>query len=422
MTTDTGKELVIAKQVAGALKKMAPEYRAVLPAHITPEAFIRVAQTAIQMNEDLQLCTPKSLISSCTRIAEMGLQPNGEEAAIVAYNVKVSKKGELDRFEKQAKATPMIAGLRDLVRRSGQVKDWKFRAVYSQDHFEHIDGDVERLTHIPAHAPGDRLVKVYAIAYLENGELSRCVMTIEEVEAIRRRSRAPDYGPWKSDYVQMALKTVGRRHYKALPRSKDHMTRRHLMSAVRALDDAEGVLEDRHPAQALIESPMSMQEAARQRLAAAADNVVFDAETGEVMDDRSQAAAPRQKGRRKTANEKLAEAEGRPAPQAAQQPSRAGTNDDELFPGDPEPDYSRDDDPGERDGEDPRELAYRDGWHARAAGKTRMPPLTLRGTDAIAAWLKGWDNYQAAVDIGNAPRDADASEAMLDQMVGRVFV
>ena len=157
--------------------------------------------------------------------------------------------------------------LRDLVRRSGLVRDWKFRSVYSQDTFEHIDGDVERLTHIPAHAPNDRLVKVYSIAYLENGEISRCVMTIEEVEAIRRRSRSPDFGPWKTDYPQMAMKSCGRRHYKALPRAKDDIARQRIMGAVRALDYADGKLNaDRLlsvPARAKDATDASVEEAFR---------------------------------------------------------------------------------------------------------------------------------------------------------------
>jgi recombination protein RecT len=42
-----------------------------------------------------------------------------------------------------------------------------------------------------------------------------------EVDAIKKRSKASQYGPWVSDYPEMARKTVVRRLSKYLPMSVD---------------------------------------------------------------------------------------------------------------------------------------------------------------------------------------------------------
>jgi recombination protein RecT len=454
-----GQEITIVQGVRQTLDKMTPELRAVLPAHIEPAAFIRVAQTAIQNNPELQECTTRSLVASCTKLAEIGLQPDGVDAALVVYNVKVSKRNEPDRWEKQAKPMPMVAGIRDLVRRSGMVKEWKVRLVYSQDHFRHIDGDVEMLEHIPEYLDDDRIVKVYSIAYgLDGSVMSRHVMRIDAVEKIRKRSRSADKGPWVTDYEEMVKKTCLRQHSKALPKAKDDLQRERFMGAIRALDEAEDTLAlDRGPVAAALPAPaMSVQDAARRRLAEAVESSALDAEEDRqalgVEQPAAAPAAPKPARKRKTADERLAEANagregnGRPAPAAgaktdapsqapasqAQHTSSASSaavaqshdegrdyayEDEQREDPAPEPEFGRE----TADQDEPEVEAFRDGWRSRASSKTRVPPRTITSQDVAQAWINGYDAFQKTVDIGNAPRDVDASEAMLSRMIDSQF-
>jgi recombination protein RecT len=46
-------------------------------------------------------------------------------------------------------------------------------------------------------------------------------MTMEEIEAVRKRSRAGENGPWVTDAGEMRKKTVIRRHSKKLPLSAE---------------------------------------------------------------------------------------------------------------------------------------------------------------------------------------------------------
>jgi recombination protein RecT len=61
------------------------------------------------------------------------------------------------------------------------------------------------------------ILYVYAVAHLKGGGVQFEVMPKREVDAIRARSRSGNEGPWKTDYAEMAKKTVVRRLAKYLP-------------------------------------------------------------------------------------------------------------------------------------------------------------------------------------------------------------
>jgi recombination protein RecT len=46
-------------------------------------------------------------------------------------------------------------------------------------------------------------------------------MGLDEINAIRKRSRSGNSGPWVTDFAEMSKKTVVRRHSKRLPMSTD---------------------------------------------------------------------------------------------------------------------------------------------------------------------------------------------------------
>ncbi|WP_244627719.1 recombinase RecT [Microvirga tunisiensis] len=165
--------------------------------------------TAIQGNMDLLRCDRKSLFNACMKAAQDGLLPDGREGAIVPY------KGE-------ATWMPMIGGIRKKVRNSGEISSWDVHAVYENDLFEFELGDDPYIKHRPALSNKGKLIAVYSVAVLKGGEKSRDVMSIEDVEKIRAKSRSKN-GPWADPtfYPEMAKKTVARRHSKVLPMSSD---------------------------------------------------------------------------------------------------------------------------------------------------------------------------------------------------------
>jgi recombination protein RecT len=205
-TTRQPREIEV---VRDQLTSLEGQLEAALPAHIPVERFNRVVMTAIQNNMDLLRCDRKSLFNACMKAAQDGLLPDGREGAIVPY------KGE-------ATWMPMIGGIRKKVRNSGEISSWDVHAVYENDLFEFELGDDPYIKHRPALSNKGKLIAVYSVAVLKGGEKSRDVMSIEDVEKIRAKSRSKN-GPWADPtfYPEMAKKTVARRHSKVLPMSSD---------------------------------------------------------------------------------------------------------------------------------------------------------------------------------------------------------
>lgn len=208
MTPQANNQLAVVNEVRTALTKMSPEFKAALPAHVTAERFMRVTMTAVQNNPDLLSADRRSLYNAAMRAAQAGLLPDGREGAIVTFSGK-------------AQFMPMVAGVMKQVRNSGEISTWSVHAVYENDFFEFELGDTEHIVHKPAMRGGGAIIGAYSIVLMKDGERSREFMNVDQIEAIRKRSRSGNAGPWKTDYDEMAKKTVVRRHSKRLPMSTD---------------------------------------------------------------------------------------------------------------------------------------------------------------------------------------------------------
>jgi len=125
-------------------------------------------------------------------------------------------------------------GLIKIATDSGSVTHVNCQLVYEKDEFELTQGTTESLVHKPV-AFGDRgkLIGVYTIATLHNGEKLIETMSRGEVEQVRTRSKAKS-GPWMTDYNEMARKTCVKRASKYWPKTE------RLAEAVQTLHDHEG--------------------------------------------------------------------------------------------------------------------------------------------------------------------------------------
>lgn len=194
------------------LEAMAPEFMAVLPPQITIENFKRVVLTALQTTTGLAECSPKSIWNACMRAATDGLLPDGREGAIVPY-------------KNVATWLPMVGGLKKKIFQSGKVATLMCEVVRKNDVFDHQEGDDPFIHHkksLGKDDPGE-IVAIYSIAVMKDGgEISREVMSIWEVEQVRKSSRGTNT-PWNVPefYPEMAKKTCVKRHAKSLPQSKE---------------------------------------------------------------------------------------------------------------------------------------------------------------------------------------------------------
>ena len=120
-------------------------------------------------------------------------------------------------------------GFRNILDRSKAVLDLHPRAVYEHDEFYVEFGTRPKIKHVPwfqrSMAEPGAFKAVYAVANLKGGGVQIEVMPKSEVDEHRARSRAATAGPWVTDYVAMALKTVIRKIAKYLPKSSELLVR-----------------------------------------------------------------------------------------------------------------------------------------------------------------------------------------------------
>lgn len=177
-----------------------------LPRHMTPDRFARIALTAMQRTPKLQDCTQTSLFKCLLDLSAMGLEPDGRKAHLIPYGTE---------------CTLVIdyKGLLELVRNSGDVTSIRAENVCANDKFSWVNGVIDH--EVDWLKPRGEMLAVYAIATLKSGEMQTAVLTNEEVESIRKRSRSGNSGPWSTDTGEMRKKSALRRLCKLLPLSPE---------------------------------------------------------------------------------------------------------------------------------------------------------------------------------------------------------
>lgn len=179
----------------------------VLPSHLTPERFARVALTAMTKTPRLLECTRESLLRCLMDCSAVGLEPNGREAHLIPH--RNNKAGVVE-----ATLIFDFKGLVTLARRTGKIDIFRAEVVCDKDEFEWRDGVVHH--RINFREKRGNVFAAYSHVRFVSGADDFEVMQLDEIESIRRRSRSGDSGPWVSDWNEMAKKTVIRRHVKRL--------------------------------------------------------------------------------------------------------------------------------------------------------------------------------------------------------------
>jgi recombination protein RecT len=186
-----------------------------LPKHITPARFLRVALTTITRTPLLAQCDIASLTKAMLHCSSVGLEVDGRRAYLVPF-----RNNQRNCYECQLIIG--YQGLAELAYRSGDVASIHADKVCDADVFEYDRGEIVKHV-IDFKKPRGEPYAYYAIVrFKDAARAPKCeVMSKEEVNAIMRRSRAASNGPWKTDYDEMAKKTVFRRCSKWLNLSNE---------------------------------------------------------------------------------------------------------------------------------------------------------------------------------------------------------
>lgn len=177
-----------------------------LPKHLTPDRQIRIALTALTRTPKLADCTPASVCLALLNLSAMGLEPDGRRAHLIPYG-------------KECQLVIDYKGLAELAMRSGTVSNIHADVVCDNDQFE---ADTGRVSHkVNYKEPRGKVYAAYCLIRFKDRSEKAEVMGLEEVEAIRKRSKAGQSGPWVTDFNEMAKKTAARRAFKWVPLSPE---------------------------------------------------------------------------------------------------------------------------------------------------------------------------------------------------------
>lgn len=192
----------------------------IVPSHCKPERMARIAITALTRTPKLAECDQASFFRCLMDLSQWGLEPDGRRAHLIPF--QNNRRGCVE-----CQLIVDYKGYVELAYRSGVVKNIHADVVRDGDVFEYSTGRI--VAHVPHFLrrdadkpakPGE-VFAAYCVVELEGGTVKTEVLSHEEIEGIRKRSRAGNNGPWVTDWCEMAKKTAFRRATKWLPLSAE---------------------------------------------------------------------------------------------------------------------------------------------------------------------------------------------------------
>lgn len=238
MTADTTQAAVARRETgpSAMVAQYSGDFRAVLPSHIKPEQWVRLAQGALKKGRkqgnrfELEIAAnnnPGVFLSCLLDAARLGLEPGTEQYYLTPRKVK----GQLEIL-----GIVGYQGLIELMYRAGAISSVVAECVYEHDSFSFRPGQDE----IPVHeidwdaADRGKLRLVYAFARMKDGATSKVVvLNRAAITTIKASAQGADsaYSPWTTNEPAMWLKSAVRQLAKWVPTSAEYM--REQLRAVR---------------------------------------------------------------------------------------------------------------------------------------------------------------------------------------------
>lgn len=216
-TQKPAQELTIIGQICKTVDAMEGSLNEALKdTGVSVKRFLTVAKTAIQTHGDknrLEQANRQTLFLAIKKCAADGLLPDGREAALVVYNVKISE----GKYENQVQYQPMVQGLVKLMRNSGEIEDVDGFIVHENDKFSFKAGKDKMPDH-EADWFGKRgnPIGAWAFVKLKNGEVKVAMLTKDRIDRIAQRSKmAGNYNPttgkdWEEFWKKAAIRNVSK--------------------------------------------------------------------------------------------------------------------------------------------------------------------------------------------------------------------
>ena len=234
--------------VVSAITQTEERFHNIAPAYMKFESEKGFAIQILKNNDFLMGVAknhPQSLQQALTNVAAIGLSlnPAEKQAYLIPRTVKSG-----DKYVTKIFLEPSYMGLIKLATDSGSIEWVQALPVYSNDTFE-FTGVGEKVKHVfkafdPIEKRGD-FIGAYCTAKTAGGDYLVNMMNAEQIYSIRDRSEAwksfkagkvKSGGPWETDFIQQAKKTVMRQAFNTWPRTNLHR----LAEAVSISNENEG--------------------------------------------------------------------------------------------------------------------------------------------------------------------------------------
>lgn len=204
-------------------------FEAVLPSHIKPATWVRLAQGALKKGRrvaggrtELEVAAsnnPGGFLAALLDAARLGLEPGTEEYYLTPRKVR----GQLEIL-----GIVGYQGLIELIYRAGAVDSVVAEVVRERDGFSYQPGADEVPTHVIDWDLEDRgeLRLVYAFARMRGGATSKVVvLNGAQIDRIKQSSQGAEseHSPWVKHPEAMWLKSAVRQLSKWVPTSAEYV-------------------------------------------------------------------------------------------------------------------------------------------------------------------------------------------------------
>lgn len=206
---------------AALVKEYTPDFATMLPSHIKPEQWARLAIGALRRDPKLARAATNdtgTFMAQLANAARLGLEPGTEQ-----FHLTIRKEKGVEKVL----GIPGYQGLIELMYRAGAVASVVAEVVYSGDIFDYVPGRDERPQHTIDWDAEDRgtLRLVYAYAVMKDGATSKVVVLNKaDIARIKKSSQgaSSDYSPWQTNPAAMWLKSAVRQLAKWVPTSAEY--------------------------------------------------------------------------------------------------------------------------------------------------------------------------------------------------------
>ncbi|WP_329217441.1 recombinase RecT [Streptomyces microflavus] len=207
---------------AAQIEQYRDEYAALMPSHLNPDQWVRMAVGAIRGDANLVQAAQNDIgafLRELRTAARLGLEPGTEQFYLTPRKTK---------GRKVIKGIVGYQGIIELIYRAGAASSVIVEAVRANDTFRYVPGRDERPIHEIDWFGDDRgdLIGVYAYAVMKDGATSKVVVLnrkrVMEIKA-KSDSKHSEYSPWNTNEESMWLKSAIRQLMKWVPTSAEYM-------------------------------------------------------------------------------------------------------------------------------------------------------------------------------------------------------